>query len=500
MSDKTLPGHDKQPDDITCESCGRFVGALTRCPHCGARVEKRISVRACRYAAVLLATVGLFLLYLMAINKEIQVIKIDAITPMMNFAYVRIVGDVVSDPRIFEKAGRVDSLRFNVSDGTGEILVQAYRAIAKNLIAEGKVPRLGDSVDIIGSLSVSQDRMVLRLQSDQQLTIEHIELPLTPIGALSASTDRAVLIEGLITRVIEPRPNSRAPWKIMVQDNTGEVEVSFWESIYADILGKAQIEAGMPVRIRGSVSSYKNKISLSLASALDIEFPKALTGGKDIEFSTPVEIESIMLDEVTKDRNGQQVETEGQVVDVRSPSKETAPWHVVLEDGDARVTLVYWDKVASFLKDRQPQKGDRLQVRGEVSTYKDSIQLKVARADHMRILNRTAHTERTPMPEGKEIRIGRINEAMKGAICMVKGVLGDFRPIKGGVVYRLKDDTSQIDVVLWDRNMPPTIRETFKPGQKVQVTGKVGDYKGNLQLVPRQEKDIRIEDKKGGDS
>ncbi|NCC52325.1 MAG: hypothetical protein EOM20_14060 [Spartobacteria bacterium] len=499
MTNKTLPGHDKQPDDITCASCGRFVGALTRCPHCGARVHKRMSVRACRYAAILLGTVGLFLLYLMSINKDIPIIKVSEITPMMNFAYVRIIGEVVSDPRIYRSGDRVESMRFEVSDGTGDIMVQAYRDIAQGLLAAGKIPRMGDNVEVIGSLNVSEERMTLRLQSEVQLSINHVELPVTSIGALTPSTDGAVLIEGLITSVKEPRPNSRAPWAITVQDAGGEIEVSFWESTYADILERAQLEAGMPVRIRGSVSSYKGTVRLRLASALDIEFPKSIKGGDEIEFTAPAEMETIMIDEISADRKGDVVETEGQVVEVVPPSREKMPWNVVLEDGDARVTLVYWDKVASFLQDRPPQKGDRLQVRGEISTYKDEVQLKVERADHMRVLNRSASAVAKPMAKGRKTRLADITDAMKGSICTVTGVLGDSRTISGGIVYRLSDDSSQMDVVLWDRQMPPGLRDTLAPGLPVEITGKVGDFKGVLQLVPRQEKDIRILDD-GGDS
>ena len=61
-----LPGHETQSEEMACPKCGRFVGAATKCPYCGAKVEKRMSLVALRWAAVLLSTVGLFLLYLSA--------------------------------------------------------------------------------------------------------------------------------------------------------------------------------------------------------------------------------------------------------------------------------------------------------------------------------------------------------------------------------------------------------------------------------------------------
>ena len=44
-----LPGHETQSDEMACPKCGRFVGAATKCPYCGAKVEKRMSLVAIRF-------------------------------------------------------------------------------------------------------------------------------------------------------------------------------------------------------------------------------------------------------------------------------------------------------------------------------------------------------------------------------------------------------------------------------------------------------------------
>ena len=71
-----LPGHETQSDEMACPKCGRFVGAATKCPYCGAKVEKRMSLVALRWAAVLLSTVGLVLLWLMARTREPELVRI----------------------------------------------------------------------------------------------------------------------------------------------------------------------------------------------------------------------------------------------------------------------------------------------------------------------------------------------------------------------------------------------------------------------------------------
>ena len=235
MTENILPEQAPSRDEIICPSCGRFVGALTRCPYCGASVHKRLSIRIFRYAALLLGTVGLFFLYLMVRNREIPVVKISEITPTMNFAYVRVAGRVISDTRVYREGDRVQSLGFVVDDGTGEIAVRAYRAVARELLSSNIFPRMGDRVTVAGSLSVSaDDRILLRLQSPRQLHLEAVEPPVIQLADLSEDLlGKSVIVEGVVSRIMAPRPGSRAPWVIRLVDRSGTADLTFWEDVYA---------------------------------------------------------------------------------------------------------------------------------------------------------------------------------------------------------------------------------------------------------------------------
>ncbi|MCF7838907.1 MAG: OB-fold nucleic acid binding domain-containing protein, partial [Candidatus Marinimicrobia bacterium] len=229
---QALPGHEQQPQEMLCPSCGRYVGGAGRCRYCGARSRKRLSLVVTRWAAVFLATVGLYLLYLMAINRDIEQVWVGEITPMMNFAYVRIAGVVDSEPRIFQRSGRVEGLRFDVDDGTGTLSVSAYRQQAEEIVAAGQVPRSGDQVEVVGSLSVSaDDRTLLRLQSLEGLRIVRAETPAARIADLRPDHEGPVQISGEITDVRAPPPDSRAPWTIRIRDASGEAPVSFWQDV-----------------------------------------------------------------------------------------------------------------------------------------------------------------------------------------------------------------------------------------------------------------------------
>ena len=109
---------------------------------------------AVRIVAILLATVGLGLLYAAARHREPPVVQIESITPVMNFAHVRIVGSV---PRRAYVGKDGDYVSFSVEDDSGSLRVAAYRDVARKLVATRQLPKAGDQIEVRGSLSVAAD-------------------------------------------------------------------------------------------------------------------------------------------------------------------------------------------------------------------------------------------------------------------------------------------------------------------------------------------------------
>lgn len=490
MKDMTLPGHEQQSSDIKCASCGRFVGALTRCPHCGARVNKRLSVRATRYAAVFLSVVGLMLLYWMAVSQKIPTITIGEITPTMNFAYVRIDGTVSGETRIFKENGLVRSMRFDLHDGTGEIPVTAYQAQARELVEKGLIPRSGDHISVAGSLSVAaDDRILLRIQVADQVELVQQELERTALADLTPESG-AVLVEGAIVRVNAPQPGKKQPWSILIADESGTANLSFWEDVYADIDAKDQLIQGQGIRLRSAVKLYKGKIQLGLANASDLEFIDAAQSAPTPAQLKKYRTDAITIEEITPELKGKTIETEGQIIrfeESTAPGK--TPSRITLEDGTATVTVVYWDKVARELGDKKPEEGIRLQVRGEVDEFKGAVQIKVNYADQLEFYQipppkKEAEPEITPIAE--------IGEPAEGEVVTVSGRLGAPKSIKSGVIYPLKDKTGAIQLLLWDRNVPGEFRDNLATGKTVTVTGALKLYKGELEIIPASAQAIRI--------
>jgi hypothetical protein len=121
-----------------------------------------MSLLALRWAAILLSTVGLVLLWLMAKTREPERIRIGDIEATMNFGVVRLSGEVRGDPRPFKNG---NGMSFTVSDGSGELRVFVDMAQRKAMQEAGLVPRRGDGIDFVAQLQSSASGNSARIRS-----------------------------------------------------------------------------------------------------------------------------------------------------------------------------------------------------------------------------------------------------------------------------------------------------------------------------------------------
>ncbi len=156
-----------------CPGCNRYIGPAGRCPYCHSDAPKPLMLRVLRIGSVVLAVAGLVLLYLAVTHRELPVQKIGEITPLMNYAYVRIVGTVPRDCYVGDDNGVVDYISFVVKDDTGSMRVKVQGEVALKLSETGRLPQRGMRVDVAGSLNVAPGKKpAMRLQAPRQLLLE----------------------------------------------------------------------------------------------------------------------------------------------------------------------------------------------------------------------------------------------------------------------------------------------------------------------------------------
>ena len=245
-------------------------------PIYGPQVKRPLRVRVLQLASLVLAVAGLILLYLYSVNRDIPTVRIADITPTMNFAYVKVSGAVTRDAYLFKSGGVI----FNLHDGSGEIAVMGGRTQAEALEKSGKLPRTGDRVDVAGSLSVSANQDVkLRMQSADQLILQRKVHPASfslhrsafiPLSTITlAQQGDIVSVVGTLKKISIPKPGSKAPYVLTLEEDGAELAVIFWDNVFQGLEQKLPT-LGKNLRARGRVDVYKEAIQLKVWEAADL--------------------------------------------------------------------------------------------------------------------------------------------------------------------------------------------------------------------------------------
>jgi len=243
-------------------------------PVYGLQVKRPLKIRVLRYASLVLAAAGLFFLYLFSVNRDIPLVRIADIAPTMNFAYVRMAGEVTRDAYVFESGGIV----FDMKDGSGEITVMGGRAQAQALEADGKLPQRGDRIEVAGSLSVSADQEPrLRIQATDQLILNRKRAAANPAAGTglrladvtAAHKGELVTVSGILKAIDVPGPGSKAPYTLILEENGAVLAVIFWNDVFQG-MNKRLPAPGKHISVSGRVDVYKDTIQLKVREAGDL--------------------------------------------------------------------------------------------------------------------------------------------------------------------------------------------------------------------------------------
>jgi DNA/RNA endonuclease YhcR with UshA esterase domain len=339
--------------EIQCPHCGHFAGPANRCANCGMRLEKQMGLKLLRIAALAIAIGGLFLLHLYATHRELPLVGIGDITPVMNFATVRVQGVLESDARTL----RGGSVLYVVDDGTGTLPVFLNRT------PEGKLPKAGSRITVAGSLSVGAgDEVRMRAQSADQILVEPgedagafvSELKLSDITAEQQGARMTVY--GKASKVWKPKPGSKAPHKIVLTDQSGSLDVVFWFE------PELNVEVGDELEIDGMVDVYNEQVQFKVWEAGDIQ---------PLE-TAPADSGFLNVSGITAKMEKQMVTVQGELGAPRAiPGGVVYP----LDDGSGTIEVLFWDKQVSGEERDALDEGVRVRITAPVVVYKGTLEL-----------------------------------------------------------------------------------------------------------------------------
>ncbi len=332
-----------------CPRCGCYCGPAGRCANCGLRLGRRLELRLLRAAALALAFGGLFLLRLYAMHRELPLVRVGEVSPAMNFASVRMSGVLESDARKI----RSGSILLLLDDGTGTIPLFFDR------LPSGRLPTAGTRIEVVGTLGVAAGSKARMNGHSLRLLSASPDAPSAGDGLAAiglAQTGEWVVVRGRVSRVWKPRPGSRAPWRIVLSDAGGSLDVVHWLDL------KPPVVVGDELEVCGVVGAYRGKVQLKVRRPADIRAvgTQPLPAGK------------LRVSDIGKRMEGRVVSVEGVLGPPRSiPGGVVYP----LGDGGGTISVVFWDRMVPGEERDALDEGVRVRITAPVKSYKGRLEL-----------------------------------------------------------------------------------------------------------------------------
>lgn len=413
-----------------------------------------------KVAAIVLATLGLAVLWLAATHADVPLIEIGRAGATMNLAYVRVAGRCTRAPSYDPES---DYLSFWIEDETGDLRVASYRAETRQLIEQGRVPALGDRIEVAGTLRIREDFHSLTINTPEQLEITRPEPVERAIGTIAPEDEyQRVWVRGEVREVVEPYEGLTL---ITLRDKTGGIPVAVSEDLIALSGVTPTVKVGQFVEVAAAVSLYGDTPQLVPASTADIVL---------LDQEVPIAAERFIV-ELSKAETGRWVAVRGTVTQVDPFSQGVK---LRLDDDTGTITLLLWQDVYDKLPDSSALGiGTEVQAQGELTEYRGDLELVPELAEDVQVLAVAVPSAHTA--------IGEVTSADVGRTLTLTGVLGEPESFSSGIKFPLSDDTDAIILLLWQEVYDALLdADRLAPGARVEVTGRIDEYRGDLEIIP----------------
>jgi exonuclease VII large subunit len=177
----------------------------------------------------------------------------------------------------------------------------------------------------------------------------------------------------------------------------------------------------------------------------------------------------------------QKVIVSGRIAQVNSFSKGE---RYTLDDRTGTITLLLWSDVLAAVKSADALKvGARVQAVGQVNLFNGEVEIVPAKGSDVTLLALST----IPTPAPRTIESLRADEV--GTVVIIRGTASEIADFSQGKYVTLADGTGQIRVTVFSdvfNALSQKDRSALAVGAKLQVTGELTLYHGELELVPER--------------
>lgn len=419
-----------------------------------------------------------------------------------------------------------------IRDGSGEISV-VYGADLVRLSGEPTTVVVGDSVRVQGAVTLYEGVPQIALDDADSLHRLSEEIPIAaarPIGEIRRSdVGTMARFTGAVTGV----QRMSAGVKAVLDDGTGTIALVLWEDLLADGADRIDLAEGTWLDVQGVVAEYRGELEVIPELALDVRMSPArlpspvepigaeATDPPTIQASTPTQVPTptspptstpappptvtptmlptytptpaptaaptpsptpsvprLSTGEVSADHLGWRVSVQGQIVDVAAFSEGV---QFYLDDSSGPLVVWMVQEVYVGLPNAQHWiVGSTVRVAGTVQEYKGKIEVVPGDAGDAALV-----ATMTPEQDGA-VPLADLTAQHVDRWVVVEGTIVEVEPFSKGYMYTLDDGSGRITLLLWqDVHESVPEKERLALGIKVRARGVVGEYNGELEIVPR---------------
>lgn len=370
MSETTKSDLLPEGEGIICPSCGKFVGAYERCPHCQTTVQKRLPIIYIKRFAIFGTIIGLILMWFAALQREVPLQKIGEIKPQHNMALVRCVGKVTGIRYMEDK----NSFHLKIDDDTGMLSLSGFDKLKKfRAFFKDSFPAEGDLVEVTGNLSISEKFGESMFVSDPRRIKILKKFQAEPTTIENIDLDSRGAVFRVRAKVAAAR-KYRAGTNITVKDDTGSMDLNVFDGEMEQIpdqkIREQLLEVGNEFEIVVLVDAYKGKPQLRLHHPDRLESIKKLAGSAEPQ--KVKEIPVVKAIEVRDERVREIITLVGRVERSKEFQFGTS---VDVADDSGTVNVWLRENVRKNVAPDLLKPGAGVRVTGEVGKFKDRLQV-----------------------------------------------------------------------------------------------------------------------------
>lgn len=392
--------------------------------------------------------------------------------PLLNYATIKVRGEVVTVPSVSVSQGRI-SLYFTISDGTGSIDVRAYDPVASQMIRAGKVPLPGDTFIGEVQVRVRETYTFLIIQGVELFEIITRSGDVIEVTSLSLEIPQGTLVKA--TGVATNLRNVSAGWLFDLRTSTGTITVLV--PTFATIIdvNKASlvyknISAGAELTITGVVYHYRGTSPEIVPRRLDdivIKTPAAQPGA-------PPVLNVIKLKDISGYVNSV-VSISVVIKGIGYESSASLPYIIYVYDDTGEGIVRANTTLVLRINPRETATGSIINVTGLVSgdLFIEAKNLVVVKSEPPKIYNISFLTENF--------------DNFTTMIVGIRGKLVEYRTTGGGsYIITFADDTGDITVFIprsaWTR-IDSSIQQSILNKETITFYGYLTLYGGAPELV-----------------